>query len=151
MGYTSWLYQGEFLDPFLAELLQPVVDSRFESLQNNVIGTLDLAVGSRVSYCRPVDMDVMPVTEVQELFPGELRAIVGDDDTGNPKPMNYVSEEEYNLLGVNVCDGSSLDPFGELIDGHQQVVYPPAALWRGPMRSRPHTANGQVMGIICSA
>jgi hypothetical protein len=24
-------------------------------------------------------------------------------------------------LGANVCDGSSLDPLGELVDGHQQV------------------------------
>ena len=28
-------------------------------------------------------------------------------------------------------------------------VYPPAAFRRGPTRSWPHTANGQVMGIIC--
>ena len=26
---------------------------------------------------------------------------------------------------------------------------PPGAFYKGPTRSRPHTANGQVMGIIC--
>ena len=112
---------------------------------------LDLAISSRVSYCRPVHMDVMLVTEVEELFAGELCAIVGDDDVGYPEPVDYVGEEEDSLLKEDVCDGSSLDPLGELVDGHQQVGISPAALWRGPTRSRPHTTNGQVMGIIYSA
>jgi hypothetical protein len=38
--------------------------------------------------------------------------------------MDYVGEEEDNLLRPNVCDGSSIDPFGELVDGHQQVDVP---------------------------
>jgi hypothetical protein len=28
---------------------------------------------------------------------------------------------------------------------------PPGAFCKGPTRSRPHTANGQVMGIVCRA
>jgi hypothetical protein len=28
---------------------------------------------------------------------------------------------------------------------------PPGAFYKGPTRSRPHTANGQVMGIVCKA
>jgi hypothetical protein len=28
---------------------------------------------------------------------------------------------------------------------------PPGAFYKGPTRSRPHTANGQVMGIVCRA
>jgi len=35
----------------------------------------------------------MPVTEVQGLFAGELCAIVGNDDVGNPKPVDYDGEE----------------------------------------------------------
>jgi len=66
----------------------------------------------------------MPVAEVQELFAGELCAIVGDDDIGYPEPMDYVGEEEDSLLGVDVCDGLSLDPFGQLVDGHQQMGVP---------------------------
>jgi len=46
----------------------------------------------------------MPITEVQELFASELCAIVGDDDVGYSKLMNYVGEEEDGLLGANVCE-----------------------------------------------
>jgi len=66
----------------------------------------------------------MPVTEVQELFVGELGAVVGDDDVGYPKPVDDVSEEEDSLLRADVRDGSSLDPFGEFVDGHRQVGVP---------------------------
>jgi len=63
----------------------------------------------------------MPVTEVQEFFVGELSAVVGDDDVGNPKPVDDVGEENDGLVRADVRDGSSLDPFGEFVDGHQQM------------------------------
>ena len=105
-----------------------VVDPRFEPLQNHAVGTLDLAVSSRVGHCRPVHTDVMPIAEVQELFAGELSAVVGDDDVGNPEPVDDVGEEEDGLLGVHIYDGSSLDPFGEFVDGNQQMGVPPYCL-----------------------
>jgi hypothetical protein len=64
---------------------------------------------------------MMLITEIQELSAGELGAVVGDDDIGDPKPMDDVGEEEDGLLGADVGDGSSLDPFGELVNGHQQM------------------------------
>jgi len=63
----------------------------------------------------------MPVVEVQELFAGELGAVVGDDDIGDPKPVDDVGEEKDGLLRADVGDGSSLDPFGEFVDGYQQM------------------------------
>ena len=62
------------------------------------------------------------VTEVQKFFAGELSAVVGDDNVGDPKPMDDVSEEKDGLLGADVPDGSSLDPFGEFVDGHQRSI-----------------------------
>jgi len=70
----------------------------------------------------------MLIAEVQELFVCELSAVVGDDDVGNPKSVDDVGEENDGLLGADVGDGSSLDPFGELVDGHQQVSVPPFCL-----------------------
>jgi len=55
-------------------------------------------------------MDVMPITEVQELFASEFCVVVGDDDVGYPKLVDYVSEGEDSLLGADVCDGLSFDP-----------------------------------------
>ena len=86
---------------------------------------LDLVVSSWVSHCRLVHTDVMPIVEVQELFAGELSAVVGDDDVGNPEPVDDVSEEKDGLLGADVCDGLSLDLFGKFVDGHQQMGVPP--------------------------
>jgi hypothetical protein len=70
----------------------------------------------------------MLIAEVQELFAGELSAVVGDDDVGNAKPVDDVGEEKDSLLGADVGDGSSLDLFGEFVDGHQQVGVPPFRL-----------------------
>jgi len=64
---------------------------------------------------------VVPVTEVQELFAGELGAVAGNDDVGYPKPVDDVGEEKDGLLGADVRDGSSLDPFGEFVDSHQEM------------------------------
>jgi hypothetical protein len=66
----------------------------------------------------------MLIAEIQELSAGELGAVVGDDDIGDPKPMDDVGEEKDGLLGADVGDGSSLDPFGELVDSHQQMGIP---------------------------
>jgi len=66
----------------------------------------------------------MLIPEVQELFAGELSAIVDDDDVGNPEPVDDVGEEKDGLLGTDVGDGSSLDLFGEFVDGHQQMGVP---------------------------
>ena len=74
-----------------------------------------------MSYYGPVNTDVVPITEVQKLFASELCAIVGDDDVGYPEPADDVGEEEDSLFGVDLCDGSSVDPFGELVDGYQQM------------------------------
>ena len=70
----------------------------------------------------------MLIAEVQELFAGELSAVVSDDDVGNPKLVDDVGEEKDGLLGADVGDGSSLNPFGELVHGHQQVSVPPFCL-----------------------
>jgi hypothetical protein len=41
---------------------------------------------------------VVVVAEVQELFSGELRAIVDDDLVWDPEPMDNVGEECHRLL-----------------------------------------------------
>jgi hypothetical protein len=52
-----------------------------------------------VSYGGPIHTDVVVFTEVQELFPSELRAIVGDVGVWDPKAMDDVCKECHRLLG----------------------------------------------------
>jgi hypothetical protein len=52
-----------------------------------------------MSYGGSVHTDVVVVAEVQELFSGELRAIVGDNGVRDPKAMDDVGEERHRLLG----------------------------------------------------
>ena len=76
-------------------------------------------------------MDVMPITVVQEHFAIELDSIIGDDDVGYSKLVDYVGEEKDGLLGANVRDRSSLDPFGEFVDGHQHMGIPTCRFLEG--------------------
>jgi hypothetical protein len=61
--------------------------------------TLHLPIRHGVSYDGLVHTDVVVVAEVQELFSGELCAIVGDDGVRDPKSMDDVGEERHRLLG----------------------------------------------------
>ena len=81
----------------------------------------------------------MSVTEVQELFAGELCAIIGDDDVGYPEPVDYVGEEVDSLLRADVCNGLGFDLLGELVGGHQQMgVLPCCLLERAHEIEAPH-------------
>jgi len=55
----------------------------------------------------------MLIAEVQELFAGELGAVVSDDHVRDSESVYDVGEEKDGLLEADVGDGSSLDPFGE--------------------------------------
>jgi hypothetical protein len=50
------------------------------------------------------------VIEIEELFIGELHAIVGDDGVWDPEAVNDVGEEEHRLLKLDLHDWPSLDP-----------------------------------------
>ena len=102
-------------------------------------------------YGRPIHADMVVVTEFQELIACKLGAIISNYRIGDPKPVNYIHEELYGLFRSDADDGSSLDPFRELVDGHQQVGEAPGAARRGPTRSSPHIAKGHVMGMVCKA
>jgi hypothetical protein len=64
-------------------------------------------VGNR----RPVHTDVVVIAEVEEFLPRELGAVVGDDRVGYAEAIDDFNEERDRLLGADIDDGSSLDPF----------------------------------------
>jgi hypothetical protein len=50
----------------------------------------------------PVHSDVIIVTEIAEVFSGELSAVVGDDRVRDSKTKNGVLDENHGLLGANL-------------------------------------------------
>jgi hypothetical protein len=94
-------------------------------------------------------MDVVVLAEVQEHLPSELRAIVGDDGVRDPKAMDEVCEERHRLLML--VRGRTSIHLENLSMATSRCEKPPGAFCKGPTRSRPHTANSQVMGIVCRA
>jgi hypothetical protein len=104
-----------------------------------------------VSYGGLVHTDVVVLAEVQELLPSELRAIVGDDEVRDPEAMDDVGEERHRLLEPDAGRGQTSIHLENLSMATSRCEKPPGAFCKGPTRSRPHTANGQVMGIVCRA
>jgi hypothetical protein len=104
-----------------------------------------------VSYDGPVHMDVVVLAEVQELLPSELRAIVGDDGVRDPKRWMMFVKNATACSDLMLVKGRNSIHLENLSMATSRCEKPPGAFCKGPMRSRPHTANGQVMGIICRA
>jgi hypothetical protein len=73
-------------------------------------------------------MNIVVFAEVEEFLPRELGATVDDDRVGYAEALNNVGEERYRLLGLNINNGSSLDPLGELVDRHEEVSEAPRCL-----------------------
>ena len=96
-----------------------------------------LAICPRVSYGRPGHTDVVIIAERQELVAGELCPVVSDDGVWNPEPTDDISEEQHRLLGFDLIDRASLNPFGELIDCYQQMGVAPRGLLQRPNHVEP--------------
>src|SRR6185437_10558807 len=57
----------------------------------------------------------------------------------DPKLEDNISGKQHGLFGLDLADGPSLDPLGELVDCHQQVgVAPGRLLQRADKVQSPH-------------
>lgn len=70
-------------------------------------------------------MDVVFLTEQEELLSGELRVVVCDHGVQDSKAMDDVKEEQHGLLGLDHGDRSSLYPLCKLVYGDKQVHIAP--------------------------
>jgi hypothetical protein len=84
-----------------------------------------------VSISHPVYPDVVVITEIQELLPSELGNVVSVDRVGDSKAENNVLDKAYRLLGAYFGQGSSFDPFSELVNHDKQVVEAPGCFLEG--------------------
>ena len=74
-------------------LVESVEDVWLKSLEDHAIGMLDQTVSTWMSDQGPVDPDAIPITEVQELLPGEVSSVVSDDTVGT------ASSEQMLVIG----------------------------------------------------
>jgi hypothetical protein len=81
-----------------------------------------------------VHPNVIIILEIQEFFPGELSAVVGDDRVRDLKAENDVVDEIYCLLGANICQGPRLDLLSKLIDHDKQVGQAPERFLEGSQK-----------------
>ena len=86
-------YYRELSNPACTELVQSVEDPRLEALYERAVCALDLPIRPRVRDGRPIDLDVLFITESNEFPVGELREVVCDDGVWYSKMMDDVEEE----------------------------------------------------------
>ena len=67
----------------------------------------------------PIDLDVVSITEVLELLPGEVCSVVGDAIVRDTKLIDDVEEELDRLFRAGIGDGLRLYPLGELVHHHE--------------------------------
>jgi hypothetical protein len=104
-----------------------------------------------VSYGGPVHTDVVVLAEVQELLASELGAISVMMEFGTPKRWMMLVKNATAYSDLMLVRGRTSIHLENLSMATSRCVKPPGAFCKGPTRSRPHTANGQVMGIVCRA
>ena len=104
-----------------------------------------------MSYGGPVHTDVVVLAEVQELLPSELGAIVGEDGVWDPKRWMMLVKNATACSDLMLVRGRTSIHLENLSMATSRCEKPPGAFCKGPTRSRPHTANGQVMGIVYRA
>jgi hypothetical protein len=75
-----------------------------------------------MGHRRVVDVDEAVLAEVPEVRPCKGLSQVGDNLVGYPEPMSDVLYEFRGLVRRDCGDGSDLNPLGEFIHRHQDVL-----------------------------
>jgi hypothetical protein len=104
-----------------------------------------------MSYSGPVHMDVVVVAEVQELFLVNCVPLSMMMELGTPNRWMMLVKNATACSDLILVKGRTSIHLENLSMATSRCEKPPGAFCKGPMRSRPHTANDHVMGIVCKA
>jgi hypothetical protein len=107
-------------------------DAGVRALQYHAICMLNLCVHEGVGDCYPVYSDAIVITKVQELLPGELGAIIGDDRIWDPETEDYVLEKAHHLFGADFSHGPTTIHLVNLSTTTSRWVKPSGAFLKGP-------------------
>jgi hypothetical protein len=80
-------------------------------------------------------VNCVPLSVMMEFGTPKRWMIFVKNATASSDPMLVKGQTSIHLENLSMATSRCLKPLG--------------AFCKGPMRSRPHTANGQVMGIVC--
>jgi hypothetical protein len=104
-----------------------------------------------VSYGGPVHTDVVVFAEVQELFPVNCVPLSVMIEFGTPKRWMIFVKNATTCSNLMLVKGRTSIHLENLSMPTSRCVKPLGAFCKGPTRSRPHTANSQVIGIVYRA
>jgi hypothetical protein len=106
-----------------------------------------MPIHAAVSDCCLVYLDVVIITELQDLVSGKIGVVVGDDRFGDPKAEDNVFDNAYWFFGANFGHVLSLDPLSELVDRDKQVGEAPGRFfWRVPKGPGPTWQRAMLWG-----
>jgi hypothetical protein len=112
---------------------------------------LDLPIHAWVGDCDPLHSDIIIITKILEPFPGELSGVVSDDGVRDPEIENDVLDKIYCLLGAILSQGLTSIHLVIWSTATSRCVKPPGAFLKDSKRSRPHTANDHIIGMVWSS
>jgi hypothetical protein len=104
-----------------------------------------------VSYGGPVHTDVVVLAEVQKLFLVNCVPLSMMMEFETPKRWMILVKNATACSDLILVKGRTSIHLENSSMATSRCVKPPGAFCKGPTRSRPHTANGQVIGIVCRA
>jgi hypothetical protein len=104
-----------------------------------------------VSYGGPVHTDVVVLAEVQELLLVNWVPLSMMMEFGTLKRWMMLVKNATACSDLMLVRGRTSIHLENLSMATSRCEKPPGAFCKAPTRSRPHTANDQVMGIVCRA
>ena len=104
-----------------------------------------------MSHGRYIKPDVLSLAEFLRLTFGKVCSIICDDVVWKPKTENDLFEKLNRRGCITLADRLRFNPFSELVNCHQEVRFLSLDRLKGPTKSSPQTANGQVIGIILNS
>jgi hypothetical protein len=99
-----------------------VEDAVFDGLKYHAIGSLDLAVAAWMGHRGVVDVDEVVLAKVPEVRPCKGLPHVGDNHVGYLEPVGDVFNELRSLFRRDYCNDADLNPLGEFVYCHQDVL-----------------------------
>jgi hypothetical protein len=114
-------YQRQFFNLFSSLRLQPIKDSRLQSLKDHAVWALHLTIALRLWHWGIINFNAQIYTKVFELHRSELSPIISDNIIGNTKLVHDFFDGFHCLGRCDSSDRLYFDPLCEFIHCNEDV------------------------------